>query len=226
MAAGPLKEPMNIWAFLSQGWPYIGALSVVCLTHVLARHREKWAIQEKIHLEQKKTDREQAEELCFIGSQLIFMLESFAVSCADVAIDKGKKEESDDRRAQVVIIPGTEIPEISLTRVEGNWRVLRAWDMFRIMALPGMLLDARTHIVNRSEHLSWGADSAELLRIRAYYSTLLGLRASSLARQLRKQCGFPPSSLSEGRHSATLVLLKERKRQVKQGLSERTEPAM
>lgn len=223
MAAGPLKESVNIWVFLSQGWPYIGALSVVWLTHILARCREKMAIKDKAKLEQEKTDREQAAELCFIGSQLIFILESFVVNCADVAIDKGEKEKSDDPRAQVVIIPGTEIPEISLAGVEGNWRVLRAWDMYRIMELPGMLLDARVHIANCSEHLSYGADSTELLRIRARYTTPLGLRASSLARRMRKQCGFPESPLSEGPHSATLVLLKERKRHVIQRLSERTE---
>ena len=63
MAAGPLKEPMNIWGFLSQGWPYIGALSVVLLTHILARRREILAIKDKANLEQEKTDREQAAEL-------------------------------------------------------------------------------------------------------------------------------------------------------------------
>ncbi|MFE4109423.1 hypothetical protein [Kosakonia sp. YIM B13611] len=226
MAAGLLKEPTNIWGFLSLGWPYIGALSVVWLTHILARRREIMAIKDKAKLEQEKTDREQAAELCFIGSQLIFILESFAVKCTDVAIDKGKKKENDDPRAQVVIIPGTEIPEISLAGVEGNWRVLQAWDMYRIMELPGMLLDARIHIANSSEHLFYGADSAELLRIRARYTTPLGLRASSLARRLRQQCGFPESPLSEGPHSVTLVLLKERKRHVMQGLSELTESAI
>ncbi|MCW9529406.1 hypothetical protein ORL27_27930, partial [Klebsiella grimontii] len=75
-------------------------------------------------------------------------------------------------------------------------------------------------------HLSYGADSAELLRIRARYTTPLGLRASSLARRIRRQCGFPESPLSEGPHSATLVLLKERKRHVKQRVSELTESAI
>ncbi|MGX2008631.1 hypothetical protein ACWIVX_02010, partial [Enterobacter asburiae] len=85
MTVGVLKEPMNIWGFLSLCWPYIGALSVVWLTHILARRREKMAIKDKAILEQMKADREQAAELCFIGSQLIFILESFAVRCADVA---------------------------------------------------------------------------------------------------------------------------------------------
>ncbi|GAB7259027.1 hypothetical protein [Dickeya ananatis] len=52
MAAEQLKEAINIWGFLSQGWPYIGALSVVWFTHVLARRREKMAIKDKADLEQ------------------------------------------------------------------------------------------------------------------------------------------------------------------------------
>lgn len=237
MTAEQLKVTINVWGFLSLGWPYIGALLIVLLTHGLARRREKIAIKEKANLEQVATEknklheqeqtvRKQAADLCFIGTQLIFILESFAINCADVAIDKGKKEENDDSRAQVVIVPGTEFPSINLTGVEGDWRALRAWDMFRIMELPVMLLDARIHIANCSEHLSYGADSAELLCIRARYTIPLGLRASSLARRIRKQCGFPESPLSEGPHSATLVLLKERKRHVMHCLSELTESAI
>lgn len=234
MATEPLKGALNFWRFLSQGWPYVGALSVVWLTHVLARRREQIAIIEKAKLEQiaaeKKrlheqglSDKKQAAELRFIGSQLIFILESFTVNCADVATDKGKTAENDDPKAQVVIVPGAEFPAISLAGVEGDWRALRAWDMYRIMELPVMLLDARIHIANCSEHLSYGADSAELLRIRSRYITPPGLRASSLARRIRRQCGFPESPLSEGPYSATLVLLKERKRHVKQVLSDMSE---
>ncbi|MDT3587323.1 hypothetical protein ROL70_20320 [Cronobacter sakazakii] len=231
MPVEQIKDTMNLWGFLSQGWPYLGALSVVWLTHILARHREKKGLEDKAAhdlilaeknrlYDQEKADIKQASELRFIGSQLIFILESFAVKCADVAVDKGKRKENNNRKGQVVIIPAAEIPDISFAGVEGDWRALRSWDMFRIMELPVMLLDAHTNISNRSESLLKGPDSAEILRIRASYISPLGLRASSLARRIRRQCGFPESPLSEGPHSATQVLLKERKRHVKRVLSE------
>ena len=230
MATEQMKQVVNFWGFLSQGWPYAGALSIVWMTHLLTRSREKKAIKEKAQLEeilaekkrlheQELSDRKQASELRFIGSQLIFILESFAVNCADIAVDKGKIQENDAPRAEPVIIPSAKIPEISLAGVEGDWRALRAWDMYRIMELPVMLLDARIHIRNLSDALAYGSDSSELLSIRARYITPLGLRASSLARCLRRQCGFPASPLSDGPHSVSLVLLKERKRHVKQALT-------
>ncbi|HCI6191194.1 TPA: hypothetical protein NPO42_000950 [Klebsiella quasipneumoniae subsp. similipneumoniae] len=230
MATEQMKEVVNFWGFLSQGWPYAGAISIVWITHLFARSREKKAIKEKAQLEQlmaenkrkqeqELRDQKQASELRFIGSQLIFILESFAISCADVAVDKGKKEKNDAPRAQLVIIPSTDIPEIILAGVEGDWRALQAWDMYRIMELPVMLLDTHVHIRNCSEHLTYGNDSSELIRIRARYVTPLGLRAASLARRLRRQCGFPASPLSEGPHSVSRVLLAERKRHIKQSLA-------
>ncbi|MBA8563692.1 hypothetical protein HVV49_23420 (plasmid) [Citrobacter freundii] len=47
MAVEQIKDTMNLWGFLSQGWPYLGALSVVWLTHILARHREKKGLEDK-----------------------------------------------------------------------------------------------------------------------------------------------------------------------------------
>ncbi|MCF1306886.1 hypothetical protein [Raoultella ornithinolytica] len=118
MTVGVLKEPVNIWGFLSLGWPYIGALSVVWLTHILARRREKMAIKDKAILEQMKADREQAAEVCFIGSQLIFILESFAVRCADVAIDKGKKKRTMIRGLRLRLFP----EQRSLKSVWPKWK--------------------------------------------------------------------------------------------------------
>ena len=46
MPVEQIKDTMNLWSFLSQGWPYLGALSVVWLTHKLARHREKKGLED------------------------------------------------------------------------------------------------------------------------------------------------------------------------------------
>lgn len=52
MATEQMKQVVNFWGFLSQGWPYAGALSIVWMTHLLTRSREKKAIKEKAQLDE------------------------------------------------------------------------------------------------------------------------------------------------------------------------------
>lgn len=132
-----------------------------------------------------------------------------------MATDKGKPQESRVPGRQVVLIPSCEIPQISFVNVAGDWRALNEWEMFRTMEIPVMLQDARVRILNHTDNLLYGMDSRAIFQIRGESVAPSGLRAASVARKLRRQCGFPASPLSEGEYSATRTLQKARKRQIK-----------
>lgn len=191
------------------------AFCTLRLGHKLTLEREERTHHRQLERERIAAEEQRSREHHLISTELIFILEAFAVNCANVATDRGMPEENADPRQQEVIVHRYEIPEISFSTVTGNWKVLEPRDMFRVMEIPVMLLDARTSMLNESEHLSHGADSAAILRIRSENITAVGLRAASVARRLRRLCGFPESPLSDGKYSTTQVLLNVRKRQVK-----------
>lgn len=176
------------------------------------------------HERQKNQQQHTAEELRrrerhFISTELIFILETFAMDCASVATDEGILQEKTQPKVQKVICPIHQIPKISFADVDGDWRALNTWEMFRTREIPILLQDAHMHIVNRTENLLYGADSSEILRIRGEAVSPVGLRAASVARKLRRQCDFPISPLSEGEFSATRTLQKVRKRQIRRECS-------
>ncbi|MCH5052206.1 hypothetical protein [Pectobacterium aquaticum] len=195
------------------------AFFTMLLGHRLTLAREERAHQRQLERERIAAEEQRSREHHLIGTELIFILETFAVNCVNVATDPGMPEENADPRRQEVIVHRYKIPEISFSKVTGNWKVLEPRDMFRVMEIPVMLLDARTSILNKCEQLSYGADSTAILRIRSDNITAVGLRAASVARRLRRLCGFPDSPLSDGEYSTTQVLLNVRKRQVKCAIS-------
>ncbi|MBN3262927.1 hypothetical protein [Pectobacterium brasiliense] len=203
------------------------AFCTLRLGHRLTLDREERTHQRQLERERIAAEEQRSREHHLISTELIFILETFAVNCANVATDRGMPEENAEPRRQEVIVHRYEIPEISFSNVTGNWKVLEPRDMFRVMEIPVMLLDACTHILNESEHLSYGADSMAILRIRSENMTEVGLRAAAVARRLRRLCRFPESPLSDGAYSTTQVLLKVRKRQVKHAMkSESSEDSL
>lgn len=197
------------------------ALRSIRQNHQLTLEREAQAHKRQKELQQHTAEEQLRRERHFICTELIFILEGFAVECADVVIEKGTPKEKSVSGRQEILIPCREIPQISFVNVTGDWRVLNEWDMFRTMEIPVMLKDAHVRILNCTHNLLYGMDSQAIFQIRGESVAPSGLRAASVARKLRRQCGFPTSPLSEGDFSATRTLQKVRKRYIKTEIQSR-----
>lgn len=210
-----------VMLLISVSIPAFVALRSMRLNHLLTAERDALAHRRQKELLQHTAEEQRRRERHFISTELIFILEAFAVECADVAIDKGTPQEQPVSERQEVLLPSCEIPQISFVKVAGDWRVLNEWDMFRTLEIPVMLQDARVRILNHTDNLSYGIDSRVIFQIRGESVAPAGLRAASVARKLRRQCGFPSSPLSEGEYSATRTLQKIRKRHIKNEICSR-----
>ncbi|MBK5017266.1 hypothetical protein [Pantoea sp. S62] len=197
---------------ISTSVPAFIALRSIRQSHNLTLERDAQAHKRQRELQQDNDERLRRRERHFISTELIFILEAFAVECASVALDKGIPRELPAKGKQEVLIPSCEVPEISFGNVAGDWRTLNERDMFRTREIPVMLQDALVRIINHTDHLSYGMDSHAILQIRGESVAPAGLRAASVARKLRRQCGFPSSPLSEGDFSAVRTLQKVRMR--------------
>ena len=88
--------------------------------------------------------------------------------------------------------------------------------MLRTLELPVLLQDAITTRANRNANLNPGLDCTQIFRSRQKMFTPVGLRATSVASRLRRECGFTESPLSCADWSAWAVPVKVCRRSVKE----------
>jgi len=185
------------------------ALAGIWLTHFLTLRRERRAAEDKLQ-----------RERYFIVTELVFMLEQFAEGCAQVATDDGRNNQ--DRQPEREAEAG--YPELNLTDVSGDWRVLDPHHMYRIRELPVLQNEARRAIAYAREipvpplheYYFWE---------RQYQFTRLGLKAAILSVRLRRATGLPDTHLADGEWSAVSRLRKvwrrERRRRTAEAVSNR-----
>ncbi|CAH0139205.1 hypothetical protein SRABI106_00176 [Rahnella aquatilis] len=154
--------------------------------------------------------RIQDSDLCFISTQLIFILEEFAQRCADVAGDQGELENREGEESRYVAL--YPIPALSFNSIEGNWKSIPPLLMFMTLEIPVILQDARQQITQQTEYIFPEIDDHDYLRIRGSHIAPIGLRAAAIARRLRRKSGFFDSPLSNDHWSAVHVMQRVRKR--------------
>jgi hypothetical protein len=186
-----VKDSTSLWPQIITAVSSIGAaLGGVGLTHHFTRRREERADAAK--LESKRL---------YISTELVFLLEKFAESCADVAADTGE----DNNDPQPIREPTVDYPELSYQDVTGDWKVLQPRIMYSIRELPVLQSEARKAIAYVKE-ADFPGDYREYFRERRYQYARLGLKTIIQIRRLRKLAGFPETRLAATFWSAQPVL--------------------
>ena len=205
-----MTDSPDLWPQIITGIFTAGAaLGAVWLTHHFTYRREE-----------KAAAAELVRARVFIATELVFLLEKFAESCADVATDTG--EENDD--PQPIRESTVDYPELSYQDVAGDWLVLQPRLMYCIRELPVLQSEARKAIAYVKE-ADFPGDYSEYFRERRYQYDRLGLRAIIQVRRLRKMAGFPETRLAATYWSAQPVLWEvwriERRRRAKEAAENR-----
>jgi len=172
------------------------ALYVNHLGHKNALKREA----ERLRNEKQAAEEKIARERYFIGTELVILLEQFAVDCAGVAIDSGRPNEKNEQVAH------TTLPSLSYSAVSGDWRVLPAKLMYRIRELPVIQGEA-DRAIDATD--TYPPDNSEFFEIRQYLYTRLGIKAIIQSRRLRQFAGLPNTRLDASPWSAQNVLWQE-----------------
>ncbi|EOV9619527.1 hypothetical protein ACN5LY_004168 [Cronobacter dublinensis] len=187
-----VKDSASLWPQIITAISSIGAaLGGVSLTHHFTRKREERA-----------TAAKQASERLFIATELVFLLEQFAESCAEVAMDNGYVNHHG------ISVPEITAPNLSYSAVTGDWRVLPAKLMYRIRELPVIQGEA-DRVITAAADDACPPDYDELFEARQYQYTRLGLKAIIQSRRLRQFAGLPDTRLNASPWSAQNVLWKE-----------------
>jgi hypothetical protein len=205
-----VKDSTSLWPQIITAVSSIGAaLGGVGLTHHFTRRREERADAAKLE-----------SERLYISTELVFLLEKFAESCADVAADTGE----DNNDPQPIREPTVDYPELSYQDVTGDWKVLQPRIMYRIRELPVLQSEARKAIAYVKE-ADFPGDYREYFRERRYQYARLGLKTIIQIRRLRKLAGFPETRLAATFWSAQPVLWEvwriERRRRAKEAAEHR-----
>lgn len=177
-------DQQTITWMMSSGTTIAAGLLGAYFFHRLALVREN----EKFEKEQALREAEEYQALVFISIELVFLLESFAETCAEVAFDEPMTIEGKDHYEIT-------LPEFDLSPVKGDWRVLEPTVMYGIRSLPAELsIDKNLRYqLNRD----FGEGDDEYCCQRQLGFALLGRKALTLAIQLRINSELPDNSRNQ-----------------------------
>lgn len=155
-------------------------LTGIWLTHHFTLKRERQASEDKLK-----------KELHYIATELVFMLEGYAEACVRVATDDGQDDDAPQPEREAV----TDYPELNLTDVSGDWRILEPRLMYRIRELPVLQDEARRAIAYAAQ-IPDPPLHKDYFRERQYQFVRLGIKAVILAVRLRQAAGLPETRLA------------------------------
>lgn len=158
----------------------------------------QWLISRR---EENAKAAKREEERLYLATELVFLLEQFAEGCARVATDIGHTD------AQGYTRSNETKPDIDLTAVTGDWRVLPARLMYAIREIP-VLQKGADRLISATEEHDDPPDDSKTQRERHYQYARLGIRAVIQARRLRKNANLPKTRLDATEWSAQPVLWK------------------
>lgn len=188
-----VKESAGLWPQIITAISSAGAALVgVGLTHRFTRKREE-----------STAARKRYDELYFVSTALVFILERFAQRCTYSAQEGG----SYDQDGRILI----EYPlsEIDFSTVSGDWRSLPPALMYRLMELPVLRQEA-IRSINENFEEDTPYDGSEGIFELNHQASYLGLKAIRLSRSLRDLCAMPNDRLSEKPWSAWRILWRVR----------------
>lgn len=183
-----VKDSASLWPQIITAVSSIGAaLGGVSLTHHFIRRREERAAA-----------AQQASERLFIATELVFLLEHYAIKWLEVDIEK-----------RLLHYKAEKIPTLNLSSVAGDWRALNTNYIFKIREFDAnqavMLLTLKPEIVDTDYMYFHYKD-------RVYVLTQ-AIKAFLLAAKLRREVGLPDSIHLKGKQGVLILLYKARKRE-------------
>ena len=190
------------------------AIGVSWLNHRFARDREENMMADRRRQERELKQEKYEQELLFIATELVFLLEEFAEGSASAATDSGCEDNEGILRVTV------ERPDINFSQVSGDWRVLPPKLMYRIRELPILLNEADKYVESAWDN-DWPPDFSRTFEERQYQYSRAGLKALFSAIRLRKLAGLPPTRLAATEWSAQPVLRKAWKEECRRRLRAR-----
>ncbi|MDX6019754.1 hypothetical protein SIL08_05545 [Scandinavium sp. V105_16] len=194
-----VKDSASLWPQIITAVSSAGAALVgVGLTHSFTRRREE-----------ATAARKRYDELYFIATELVFILERFAQRCT-YAAQEGGSYDGDGK----TIIEYT-LPEISFSSVSGDWRSLPPHLMYRLIELPVLRQEA-VRSINESSEEDTPYDGSDGIFELNHQASYLGLKAIRLSRSLRHLCEMPEDRLSDKPWSAWRILWHVRGRNIQQ----------
>lgn len=157
------------------------AIATLIGNHNLTRYRDQENLRLKAEQEEKGEAARRLTMMRFICSELIFVIEDFALRCHDEMF-----ESSIDATD-----PAT-WPKLSLSGIGRDWAVLPPDVLYELQELPVVYRAALRQNAYTVQH-NIGRIRPDMLK--APHAEA-GLKAVELAIRLRRECGFPESSLT------------------------------
>ncbi|MGQ3910021.1 hypothetical protein [Enterobacter hormaechei] len=140
-----------------------------------------------------KENKQSSPERKFICAELVFLLENYAVKCAEVVQDDGEPNGDQGEYETTTLLPD----KIDYSLVKGNWKSLNSKTMYEICSLPMKQNEAVEYINYVGANMSSPPDHREFFDERQYQFSLLGLKAAEIASGIRKENGFPATELAK-----------------------------
>ena len=182
-----INQGAGIWGNVATGAiTAVAAIAAVMLTHRFTLRRERQA-----------ADRKLAQDRLFIATELVFLLEQFAETCANVAKDCGYYNQ------EGISVPAVKTPALDYSVIQGDWRALTGRLMYQVRELAVIKSEA-DRTINEADY--WAPDFDEFFCARQFQYTRLGLKSVILAKRLRKFVGFGETRLNSTPWSAQQVL--------------------
>ncbi|HGM6906319.1 hypothetical protein OQJ40_22370 [Serratia nevei] len=195
-----VKDSASLWPQIITAVSSAGAaLGGVYLAHYFTRQREERAAAAK-----------QASERRFITTELVFLLERYAIKWLEVDIER-----------VALHYKAEKIPSLNLLTVAGNWRALDANQIFRIREF-----DANQAVMFLTLKLELSeADYVLFLYEDRVYVLTQAIKAFLLAAKLRREVGLPDSVHLKGNQGVLVPLYRARKVYRRHILKKRKEKA-
>ena len=137
-----------------------------------------------------------------LAIQVVCTFDSFIQRCADVAKDDGTYHGQLNKDGRAVA--QVELPEFKLPEKDVNWQLLPVQTMYDVLSFPNSI-DYSNQLIDAAFELSDLPDFDIGFEERQYQYAKLGILASSIATQLRKECALPDIEYVEWNPVETLV---------------------
>lgn len=129
----------------------------------------------------KKEEKTQAAQ--YLAIRLVCVLDQYAEGCRDVTYDQGSPD-SDGHYLDRVDDPSLALP------TDGDWRTLKLDLLYRALSLPNAISSALEAIRWTHQEIASPPDFDEYFVERRKQYATLGIKASTLAADLRKEYGI------------------------------------
>ncbi|PIB40622.1 hypothetical protein AOA59_29485 [Pseudomonas sp. 2822-15] len=183
-------EPAYVTAIISAGAGIVGVLS----GNIFVLIKETLVKADKVK-----------KDTAYLGVIVVSHLERFASGCLEVALDDGTqygRPAGDRGEHEAVVVP----PEFSPLNINVEWGLLPTDLLYAILRLPDQQDQLQGILAGIKESQADHPEHTEYFWLRMREFAVLGLRASCLAKKLRKHAALPDDESDDNEWSRDKVL--------------------